>query len=329
MEFFQVPNKLKVLFLGSGPIAAPVLEALHKAEDIDLCAAVTQPDRPCGRKRVLTPTPLGQAAINLGLEPLRVPDVNSGEFLEIAESFAPDMLCVVSFGQILKTPLLMLPPFGCINVHASLLPAYRGASPIVQALLNGDTSTGVAFMLMEKGLDSGPVFRMLEYKLDGTEYADSLEMELGRLAGEKLPETLHMIASGELVGTAQDLSKVSVCRKISKRDGYISWNSRSAEEIERMSRAYFPWPGALCDVEIPGGKRTVINICKAAAVSGFDSLAPGECADLNGRIVVGCSGGSALEILELIPSGTKRMNAASFRNGLRGALPVFPEELQI
>lgn len=320
-------ERLKVVFLGSGPIAVPILEALYNSELIQLAGVVTQPDRPAGRKRVLTPTPLGQAALALGLEPMRVENVNTPEFLDKLAALEPDMLCVVSFGQILKTPLLALPKRGCVNVHASILPKYRGASPITQCLLNGDAETGVAFMEMERGLDSGAVYRTEYCPLNGTEYADALEMKLGNIAAAVAPETLCKIASGELPGIPQDPALVTVCRKISKSDGRFSWNFDAAR-IERMTRAFFPWPGAVCDYRNSSGAPGVINICKAAVVSGFD-LAPGECADISGKLIVGCGNGTALEILELIPSGAKRMNAAAFRNGLRGQLPVFPEEISI
>jgi methionyl-tRNA formyltransferase len=163
--------------------------------------------------------------------------------------------------------------------------------------------------------------------LDGSEYADSLEMKLGNIAAAVAAETLCDIASGKLQGVPQDPAQVTVCRKISKSEGRFSWNFE-AEKIERMTRAFSPWPGAVCDYHNASGVPGVINICKAAVVSGFD-LAPGECAELPGKLIVGCGGKNALEILELIPSGAKRMNAAAFRNGLRGQLPVFPEEISI
>lgn len=320
-------NPLKLVFLGSGPIAVPILESLCRAETVEIAEVVTQPDRPAGRKRVMTPTPLGEAALRLGIEPLRVEDVNAPEFLAHLEEIAPDMLCVVSFGQILKSPLLALPKSGCVNVHASLLPKYRGASPITQCLLNGDAMTGVAFMEMEKGLDSGPVYRMIECPLDGSEYADALELKLGSIAAAAAAETLCAIAAGELKGVPQDRTMVSVCRKISKREGRFTWSS-DASRIERMSRAFYPWPGAVCEYLSPGGGAGVLNIVKAKTVENFD-LSPGECADIPGRLIVGCGNGTALEILELTPSGAKRMSAAAFRNGLRGKLPVFPEEISI
>jgi hypothetical protein len=155
-----VLKQLKVIFLGSGPIAVPILEALYNSELIQLAGVVTQPDRPAGRKRVLTPTPLGQAALALGLEPMRVENVNTPEFLDKLAALEPDMLCVVSFGQILKTPLLALPKRGCVNVHASILPKYRGASPITQCLLNGDAETGVGGSDVDCALEVRVVERM-------------------------------------------------------------------------------------------------------------------------------------------------------------------------
>lgn len=320
-------DKLKVVFLGSGPIAIPVMRALAVSSEIELTAVISQPDRPAGRKRVLTPTPLAQAAIDLGLDAVRTADVNAPEFTEYLREMKPDFLCVVSFGQILKSAVLAVPEICCVNVHASLLPCYRGASPIVQAIINGDKRAGVCFMQMERGLDSGPVFQTLTMELDGSEYADSLETELGELAAEHTVETLQKIADGTCAPVPQDPAGVTVCRKIAKRDGFVSWNS-SAPVIEAMSRAYFPWPGAVTQCRIAGGKIQNITIC-SAKVSDIPAPATALCADIPGRIIVGCGDSTSLEILELIPSGGKRMSAASFRNGLRGALPEFITELEI
>ena len=180
---------------------------------------------------------------------------------------------------------------------------------------------------MEKGLDSGPVYRTEYCPLDGTEYADTLELKLGQIAADVAAETLCDIAQGKLQGEAQDKTRVTVCRKISKRDGRFSWEFNAAK-IERMTRAFFPWPGAVCDYLSPEGNAGVINICKAAVIEN-STLAPGECADVPGKLIVGCGENTALEIIELIPSGAKRMNAAAFRNGLRGRIPLFPEEISI
>lgn len=318
---------IKTVFLGSGPIAIPILRALADSPDIELSAVISQLDRPAGRKRILTPTPLTAAALDMGLDVIRAADVNTPEFTGFLHDLAPDLLCVVSFGQILKSGVLSAPKICCVNIHASLLPRYRGASPVTQVILHRESATGVCFMQMEKGLDSGPVFRTLTMPLTGVEYADSLEDDLGRLAAGCAAETLVAIAKGKLTAGVQNPALVTVCRKISKRDGIINWNN-SARDIEAMTRAYFPWPGATAKVRTANGKESAISICKAKVLSG-SPLIPGEVTGTPGRLVVGCGGQSALEILELIPAGGKRMTAAAFRNGMRGELPeiVIEEEL--
>lgn len=318
---------LKIVFLGSGPIAIPILRALAADPRIDLQAVVSQLDRPAGRKRIMTPTPLTAAAEEIGLEVLRAADVNTPEFTGFLHSLQPDLLCVVSFGQILKAGILSAPKVCCVNIHASLLPRYRGASPITQALLNRDSETGVCFMQMERGLDSGPVFRTIPVALKGVEYADSLEITLGEKAAEYAAETLCGIADGSLTARVQNPALVTVCRKISKADGRINWFSQ-AKDIEAMTRAFFPWPGATAKCRNSAGKELSITICAAKCLAA-SPLPPGECAEVAGKLVVGCGYNSALEIHELIPSGGKRMTAAAFRNGMRGELPEFILEAEM
>ena len=314
-------KNIKVVFLGSGPIAIPILQKLASDPSVTLQAVVSQLDRPAGRKRILTPTPLAAAALEAGLEVIRTADVNTPEFSDFLNQLAPDLLCVVSFGQILKSGVLSAPKVCCVNIHASLLPRYRGASPIVQSIINRDEATGVCFMQMERGLDSGPVFKELRLPLDGSEYADSLEMALGELAANNAVEILHGVADGSLPSVPQNPAEVTICRKISKRDGMIDWNN-NAGNIEAMTRAYFPWPGAVTECLTSSGKRINITICSAKCIDN-PGLNPGECTGTAGKIIVGCGENSALEIVELIPSGGKRMNAAAFRNGMRGELPRF------
>ena len=165
----------RIVFMGSGIFAVPVLEALANSHDLTLAVAVTQPDRAAGRKRVMTPTPLGRYADEAGIPCERVQSVNTPEFLDHVAALEPDMIVVVSFGQILREPILNLPPLGCLNVHASLLPKYRGASPITTCVLNGDDITGVTFMQMERGLDSGPIYEMHRMPVPPGITADELE----------------------------------------------------------------------------------------------------------------------------------------------------------
>ena len=305
--------------IGAGEIAVPVLRELSAAEEIQLCGIVTQPDRPAGRKNHLAATPLGAFADASGLTAERVSDVNAPEFIAKLLSISPDLVLVVSFGQLLKPELLALPRCGCLNLHASLLPRYRGASPIVQSLLNRDAETGVDLMRMEAGLDTGAVYRTWKYPLNGSEYADKLEIALGELAAANLVPALQEVVSSRLVPVPQDEEAATFCRKIKKRDGDIDWNA-PAERIEAMVRAYRPWPGAVMKLISSRGEQTA-TILKAKTMAGPTEGPPGRVLDVgNRRLIVSCGSG-ALEIEQLQPSGGKAMTAAAFLNGLRGELP--------
>ena len=307
---------LKIAFLGSGAIAVPVLRAAAGASGIELRLTATQPDQPAGRKRHLRPTPLAEAAASLGIEAVRVPNVNDPAFLDTLRQTGVEMIVVVSFGQLLKEPILALPRFGCVNLHASLLPRYRGASPIVQAILRRDSETGVAFMRMERGLDTGPVYRVFEYRLDGTETAPALENALGELAAARLAETLFAIAAGELPAVPQNDADATRCGKIRKADGAIDWR-RNAAEIDAMVRAYAPWPGAWSAYESPKGNGTV-TLCAVRALPCSGAHPGMRVGESRKELLVGCGEDSALEILELQPAGGKRMPGTAFLNGLRG-----------
>jgi methionyl-tRNA formyltransferase len=208
--------------------------------------------------------------------------------------------------------ILEMPKISCLNIHASLLPKYRGASPIVNAILNRDNSTGNCFMEMEKGLDTGPVYRIDELLLDGSEYADSLEIELGRLAAGSVVQTLLDIASGKLTAVEQDNKLATVVSKIRKNDGIVDWN-RNATDIEAMVRAFHPWPGAIFEIKTP--KRSLKLSLTEAKVNNEKSGSAGEIlqADKQGWIIA--CGSGALEILKVIPQGKKEMRGIDFLNG--------------
>jgi len=314
-------ERLKIYFLGSGEIAVPVLGACMASPALELVGVGTQPDRAAGRRGRLSPTPVGRAAEEAGLIPDKPENVNAPEFINKLRGLAPDMVVVVSFGQLLRQELLELPRYGCVNVHASLLPRYRGASPIVQAILHRDAETGVCFMHMEKGLDTGAVYRTLKYPLGGNEYADALELALGELAGREAAATLTGIAAGNYPPVAQDDAAATACRKIRKDDAWIDWR-RGAEEIDAMVRAYHPWPGARCRIR-RGAVDSVLTLRKVEVHRDRD-LAVGEvCIPDRRTLLVGCGAG-ALRLLELTPESSKTMDAASFLNGLRGEKIGFP-----
>lgn len=311
----------RVYFLGSGEIAVPVLRTLVHSKKLKFIGVGTQIDRPAGRKCRLVPTPVGQAAEVLGIKADKVPSVNAPEYLQYLRDLEPDVILVVSFGQLLKQELLDLPACACINIHASLLPAYRGASPIVSAMLAREKETGMTFMEMVKALDAGPMYTKVTRQLDGSEFAGPLEIELGELAAEATEDVLLKICSGELKAVPQDEEKATFCKKIKKSDGIIDWNA-DVSDIDAKVRAYTPWPGAKCTISTEKGESTItISRCRMRPELTGN---PGEFLATDKKsIIVGCGSGGALEILEVIPSGGKAMPAAAFRNGLRGLPPVF------
>ena len=319
MEFIsenRVPSApLKIYMLGSGPIAVPVLRRLAAApEAVQLIGVGTQPDRPAGRRQRLEPTPLGAAALELGLEPARWDNVNDGALARLLREREADFMVVASFGQILKEPLLTLPRRGCLNVHASLLPRYRGASPIVHAILNGDRATGVSFMAMERGLDTGKVYTALEMPLDGTETAGELENRLGELAAGSVVAVMRSIASGALPGVPQDPALATLTRKIRKSDGVIDWR-RDAAAVAAAVRAYSPWPGAGFRLPLEKGEIRM-TVTRARAVPHAGGV-PGEIVQADRRAWRVACGRDALELLEVVPSGKKPMTGVNFLNGCR------------
>ena len=313
-------DRPKIYFLGSGVIACPVLKAIASAPEFELAGVGTQLDRPAGRSRRPTPTPVASAAAEIGIEAERIASVNAPEFLESLRRKKPDLVLVISFGQLLRAELLALPAKGCVNIHASLLPRYRGASPITQCILNRDSETGVCFMAMERGLDTGAVYQAIPLPLDHTEYASELEFKLGRIAAEAAPGILCGICRGELRPVPQDPVSATVCTKIRKSDGLIRWTG-FCQEIEAMVRAYCPWPGAFSVVRTSKGEEvvTLLRVAPRRDLAGC----PGEVlrADKYG-LVVACGRG-AIEILELAPPGRRSMPATAYLNGLRGEIPEF------
>lgn len=308
-------NRTKIYFLGSGPFAVPVLEKLVSSEKITLSGIATQPDKEAGRNKKLRPTPLGAWAGERGLEIKKISSVNSPEFINSLRLLAPDIILVVSFGQLLKEEILSLPGAKCVNIHASLLPLYRGSSPIAAAILNGDSKTGVCFMQMEKGLDTGPVYKSYELGLDGSEKAGELEIRLGQLAAEYCEETLGMIADSSLKPETQDPSKACFAGKVKKEYGKINW-ADPAEQILRKVRAYNPWPGAFFHIKPPEKPPVEIKILDAELLCGGN--APhGEVlfADRHG-LAIAC-GKDAIVLRRIVPESKKEMSGEEFVRGCR------------
>ncbi len=307
-------RKIKVFFLGSGIIAVPSLIALHDDPDIELLGVGTQPDKKAGRGNRMTPTAVGQKADELGLNPWKIENINDQNYLNQLHSLKPDFIVVIAFGQLLKEPLLELPEKACINVHASILPKYRGASPINSCILAGDNVTGVTFMQMEKGLDSGPIYRIFEVKINEIDNTESLQKKLADTSALHISEVLSEIASGQISPVEQDHSLATHCKKIKKADALIDWDL-SAREVKNHIHAYFPWPVAHFFLENSKGSKRV-SIISA-------QLSQEKTAEEAGTVIDGgkkkwlmaCGKSTVLEILKVKPEGKKIMPGADFLRG--------------
>ncbi len=302
--------------MGSGELGVPSLKRLGAASGISLVGAVTQPDRPQGRHRHLAPTPLGKAALELGLPVWKPDNVNTPESLEWLRGLNLDLLVVASYGQLLREPLLNLPRFGCLNLHASLLPKYRGAAPVQAAILAGDGETGVSFMKLDKGLDTGPVYEMVRMPLAGTETGAGLEEALAELAAGDVCACIHRICCEGLAPQPQQATGISLTRKLKKEHGRIDWR-QSSPELLRHVRAYHPWPGSWFDLPTAHGPRRML-VTAAEAFQGEmpGSTAPGEVvqADAHGWAVA-CGCGSGLRLVRVVPGGQREMDSAEFLRG--------------
>jgi methionyl-tRNA formyltransferase len=300
--------------MGSGSIGLPVLTGLARSQAIRLLGVATQPDRPAGRHGQLHPTPVGALARSQGWAVETPQSVNAPEFLAHLRHLQPHLVVVVAFGQILKADLLALPAFGCLNVHASLLPRHRGAAPVSAAILAGDRETGVSFMKMDRGLDTGPVYRRFPVSLRGDETTGSLEARLAELAAAGIVACVEGVCRGREQPVPQPAVGVTHAAKLTKRDGELDW-SLSAVEIERRVRAFIPWPRVCFRLpQAQSGRR--IQITAAAVVAAADGAA-GQVlqADADGWVVA--CGHASLRLIRLVPEGRREMTAAEFLRGCR------------
>lgn len=305
---------LRIAFMGSGAIAVPVLKALAGSSRFVLCAVITQPDKEAGRKRILTPTPLGRFADENGIPCMRVKSVNTEETMQFLREAAPDLIVVISFGQILKEPVLVLPRLGCLNVHASLLPKYRGASPIISCLVDGEKETGVAFMKMEKGLDTGPVYEIHRLSVSDDVTADVLEQQLAELAAERIEACILNLAAGTAVAHPQSPEGTSYAAKIAKSDGLVNWKD-DAEVIERKIRAYNKWPSVTCRVGTPERNKMLKMISALCTKERVQTAKPGEITGISKDCIMIACGSGTLLLKKVIPEGKKEMSVADYLNG--------------
>ena len=299
---------VEIVFCGTPRFAVPTLEALVRA-GFPVRLVVTQPDKPRGRGLVLTPSPVKQSALSLNL-PVTQPDSikNNGEFRSQLASINPDAIIVVGYGRIIPQWMIDLPRLGNINLHASLLPKYRGAAPIQWAIARGETTTGVTTMRINAGLDTGDILLQQEMPIDATNTAEALGPALAAIGADLLVETLRGLEAGKIEARQQDDAQATLAPILKKEDGRIDFRL-SAQEIRNRMRGFQPWPGVFTTFR---GK----NLHVWNASSSQRSLVPGELLAEADRLYIGCGEG-ALEVLEVQLEGKKRMAARDFIHGHR------------
>jgi len=303
----------RIVFMGTAPLAAVSLTALAAhTEAWLLTAVVTQPDRPRGRNLQLQPSAVKEVAIQLGLPVLQPLRAREPSFVEQLRSLQPDLIVVAAYGQILPPEILELPPWRCINVHASLLPRYRGAAPIQWAIINGDPETGVTIMLMEPTLDTGPILSQRATPIAPGEDAPRLHDRLARLGADLLVETIPDYLAGRLHPRPQPSEGASYARKLTREDGLLDW-SLSAAALENRVRGLTPWPGTYTHVNGPGGP-VILKVLEARA-EGEAAGEPGRILEAGPKGVVVQCGRGALRLLVLQREGGRRLSAEAFVAG--------------
>lgn len=299
----------RVLFFGSASFSIPLLEGLAKDPRFQVIGVVTQPDRPAGRKGTLTSPPVKTAAVDLATPIHQYEDVKPTEVIEELKALHPDILVVASFGQIMPQALLDIAPRGAINFHWSLLPKYRGASPIQGALLNGDTTIGATIMLMDKKMDHGPILAQFEEPIHPEDTSDTLYHRLGSVGAPILTDTIMNYIKGGIIPKKQDHPQATFVRLLSREDGKLDPTQKTALELERAVRAYQPWPGTFLDIQ---GKRLKVVKAKLGSPT---NLTPGSTFICSTFPAIACRDQSSLVLLEVQPEGKTVMNGTTFLRG--------------
>ena len=298
---------MKIVFMGTPDFSVPALEELAKVHQV--AAVVTQQDRPKGRGHKMQYTPVKEKALELNIPVYQPEKVKNPEFVDILREINPDVIVVIAFGQILSKEILDLPKYGCINVHASLLPKYRGAAPIQWAVIDGEEETGVTTMYMAEGLDTGDVIDTAVIKLDEKETGGSLFDKLAIEGGKLIVETLSKLENGTATRTQQDDEKSSYAGKITKELGQIDF-TKPAVTIERLIRGLNPWPSAYTTLD---GK--AMKVWDATVEEGNVTEQLGEIVEIAKHYIKVATGENYLKINEIQLAGKKRMPMDAFLNG--------------
>ena len=301
---------MRIVFIGSGEIGVPTLRALLDSEH-EVVAVVTQPDKPVGREQRIEPPPIKEEVTKTRIPILQPAQIKDQQATEEIRDFASDVIVVVAYGQILPRDVLEIPRLACLNLHASLLPRWRGAAPIQATIAAGDYETGITAMYMDEGLDTGDILVQRSVEILPNDTGGSLHDRLAQIAPEALLESLRLVAAGNAPRIPQDNARATYAPKLKREHGLIDW-SASAEAIERKIRAYNPWPGAFMKVDHQNLK------VFSASVVDLNSQ-PGEVLRSDKDLVV-ATGKDALSLAEVQLEGKRRMSAAEFLRGHRALL---------
>lgn len=298
---------MNIVFMGTPDFAVPTLEALYKSKH-NIVGVFSQPDKPVGRKQVMTPPPVKSFAVENNLNVYQPNTLKTEDAFDLIKGLKPDIMVVVAYGKILPKKILDLPKYGCVNVHASLLPKYRGAAPIQWAVINGDKQTGVTIMKMAEGVDTGDMILVEKTEIDENETSAELFDRLSLLGADTLMKALDFIENGTAEYMVQDNALSTHAEKITKELSPIDWN-QSALEIHNLVRGLQTWPCAQTTID---GKEFKIHKTVLSEKCGNKS---GEIVDNKGVLTVCCGDGRCVDILELQAQGKKKMDIKSFLAG--------------
>jgi methionyl-tRNA formyltransferase len=300
---------MRLIYMGTPEFAVEPLRALVAAGH-DIAGVVTRTDKPAGRGRTVAAPPVKRAAQALGLAVFQPKRVRDPEFIEILRKLGPEAIIVAAYGQILPKEILTLPIFGCINIHASLLPAYRGAAPINWAIIRGEQETGNTVMLMDEGMDTGAILMREKIPIGMEDTAGALTEKLATLGAKLIVSALPLLASGKITPVSQDGSKATMAPLLTKGDGLIDWGL-SAREIHNRVRGLSPWPGAYSELD---GK--IVKIITTGVLDGTGE--PGLLYEKDKNTLVAGTGSGLLNILSIQPEGKNPMTVGAFMRGHRG-----------
>jgi len=310
---------LKIIFMGTADFGGAVLEKLADSRENKI-AVITQPDRPQGRGRKILPTPIKKIALDKGLEVFQPENINDEESQKRLKEFNPDIILVVAYGQILSRHILNIPKMGCINIHGSFLPKYRGAAPINRVIINGEKETGITFMFMNEKVDAGDIIFQEKIDIFPDETCGELYYRLSALSADSLPKLLKKIKSGKIEGIPQDIKLVTFARKMNKEDGKIDWSDKG-EKVYNLIRGTIPYPGAFAYYhgrKLKITRTRFLDNYQGEADTGSGSPKPGRVVKIEkDAILISTGDKGIIKILKLIPAGSKELTANQFVNGYK------------